>query len=463
MIRRFDTLEAQIALVNQRSQALQEAVALVVADTARDRSTLRELGDSVHYATRRSTLGRARTRVLFLVHLIEAWDSYHDVVRAMEESDDFQPIVASIPRHFNGDAALGFEDEVHRGLERANVAHLRLAPHDMDQALRLIKSMEPDLIFRQSQWDADISEQLSSDRLSFARTCLVPYETMNIVQNVPNELTGNSAVDSPYHRGAWVVFCTNDVVRDMARRDGARGGAQFRVAGHPKADRIRSAVPAWPVPSGGTSRPPARIAWSAHHTIGRGWTDFGAFPLMAADMLTWAHETPDIEFVFLPHPALIPYFRSPQCPVSAEQFDGWQAAWRSLPNTAISTGGDYASVLTASDLLITDGLSLLVEYQLLQKPLIFFEREGHRPFNEIGEFARQGAHTVTTVAEARVLAATLLGQHADPLARTQRDIVQRLFGHDPSAGRILEVLREMIDSERSRSQRAPVPAHATVG
>jgi LmbE family N-acetylglucosaminyl deacetylase len=448
LVRYLAVLEQQIALLNQRSQGMQERLEQLAAESALRQSTLEELRDSVDYTARATTLKRQRTRVLFLVHLIEAWDSYHELVRAMAGSDDFEPVVASIPRHFNGDTALGFEDEVHLGLERAGIAHLRLRPHDMDQALRLIKSIEPDLIFRQSQWDADIADELRTEHLGFARTCLVPYETMNIVENVPSDLTRNSAVDSSYHRGAWVVFCTNDFVLDTARRDGVRLGAQFRVVGHPKADQLRATSPVWPVANADRAGQQRRIAWSAHHTIGRGWTDFGAFPLMADDMLAWARHRSDTEFVFLPHPALLPYTRSPDCPISAAQFDSWLSAWNALPNTGFSADGDYGPVLAASDLLITDGLSLLIEYQLLERPLVFFERDGHRPFNEIGELVRRGAHTVTTVNEARHVVDELLGGIADPLQLCQRDIVERLFGTSPSAPRILSTLREMIASER---------------
>lgn len=106
------------------------------------------------------------------------------------------------------------------------------------------------------------------------------------------------------------------------------------------------------------------------------------------------------------------------------------------------------SVLAAADLLITDGLSVLVEYQLLERPIVFFEREGHRAFNEIGEVARRGAHTVRTVSEARHVAEHLLEGGADPLAPIQRENAQRLFGNSHSADRILSTLREMIAAER---------------
>jgi hypothetical protein len=438
--------EVQGALDELRGVLADRHEALRLAeDAARARDL--ELRDSVHLAARRAGLTRPRTRVLFLVHQIDAWDGYHELQRAMRETDDFEPIVASIPRHFHGADGYAHEDAVHRGLLARGVPHLRLPAHGQDEALRLIKAIDPDLIFRQSQWDADIPDDLATDRLTFARLCLVPYETMNLVQNVPGPDGVNSAVDLPLHRAAWAVFCTNELMLEAARRDGARGGQQFRVTGHPKADRLRQAVPAWPIEGGGRA-PRRRVVWSAHHSIAPGWSEFGAFPAMVEDMLAWAREDSDTDFVFMPHPALLPFTRSADSPVPAAEVEAWLREWTSLPNTALFTDGDYAPLLAASDLLITDGLSMLVEYQLLQKPLVFVERAGHRPFTEIGEIVHTGTHPVSSAREARFVASRFLDGEPDPLRGQQERNVARLFGTGPSVERILTTLREMLAAER---------------
>lgn len=426
-----------------------------------------EVRDSVHLGARRSTLTRRSTRVLFLVHLIGVWDSCHTLVEAMDASADFEPIVASIPRRFRGSEEFVGENEVHRGLTERGVPHLRFAG-DAPDTLRLIKAIDPDVIFRQSQWDDDVPAELGTERLSFARTCLVPYETMNIVVNVPDGRQSNTAVDSEYHRTAWLVFCANETMREMAIRDGGRDGAQFRVVGHPKADHLRSVAPAWPIPpagsdpvtypgddsgddsggsEGGGSRP-GRVVWSAHHSIARGWTDFGAFHLMCDEMLAWARQSVGTEFVFMPHPALLPFPDSDLSPIGREEFDAWMAAWAGLSNTAVLSEADYGPTLAASDVMVTDGLSMLIEYQLFDKPLIFFEREGHRPFNSIGEEVLGGVHTVDSVDEARERIEGFLSGEPDPLRNRQRDITRRLLGAGDIAARILEVLRREIALER---------------
>jgi hypothetical protein len=453
---RMDALEEQSATTAAELHGTRDEVAAVrsrledvVATVGESAPRFAELRDSVHLVARRTSLQRRPTRVLFLVHLLGAWDSYHALVAAMADSDDFEPVVASTPRRFRGASGLYGEEDVHRGLAERGVAHLRLAADDLHDALRLIKAIEPDVIFRQSQWDADIPDELGTERLRFARTCLVPYETMNIVVNVADGHTPNSAIDSDYHRTAWLVFCTNEETLDTAVRDGARDGTQFRVVGHPKADHLRSAAPSWPLPPA----PPGeeqygRVVWSAHHTIGTGWTDFGAFHLVRDEMLAWARHRDDVQFVFMPHPALLPFPDSDASPITRADFDAWMRAWAALPHTAVLSETDYGPTLAASDVMVTDGLSMLVEYQLFGKPVIFFERPGHRPFNAIGERVAGGVHTVHTVAEARRLAEKFLGGEPDPLRPRQRENVRELFGAGDSVGQILAALRAEVARER---------------
>ena len=428
--------------------ALRSRVDEVVATVAGSEPRFAELRDSVHLVARRTALRRQPTRVLFLVHMLGTWSSYHDLVAAMERSEDFVPVVVSTARRFRGSNGLYGEDEVHRGLTERGVAHLRLAPDDLDDALALIKAIDPDVIFRQSQWDDDVPDELATSRLGFARTCLIPYETMNIVVNVAGGRTPNTAVDSDYHRTAWLVFCSNEMMLGAAVRDGARDGTQFRIVGHPKADHLRRAQPSWPIDG---PAPGGRVVWSAHHTIGRGWTDFGAFHLVREEMLAWARRRDDVQFVFMPHPALLPFPDSDASPITRAEFDAWMREWTALPTTAVVSETDYGPTLAASDVMVTDGLSMLVEYQLFAKPVVFVERAGHRPFNAIGERVALGVHPVPTAADARGLAEKFLAGEPDPLRERQQQNVRELFGVGDSVGRILAVLRREIAQERGDS------------
>jgi CDP-glycerol glycerophosphotransferase (TagB/SpsB family) len=136
--------------------------------------------------------------------------------------------------------------------------------------------------------------------------------------------------------------------------------------------------------------------------------------------------------------------------VSRADYDVWLDRWSALPNTAVTDPGSYPATIAAADLLLTDGLSMLVEFQLFERPLVFVERQDHRPFNEIGELVRRGAHSATCVADARRLAEKLLAAGSDSLQPVQRENVATLFGPPGAADRILGVLRTLIADETAR-------------
>ena len=381
-------------------------------------------------------------RVVMLVHYPEAWASLEPVFRALEADDAFQATVATIPRRFPGAPGFRGEDDTHRELTTRGIPHVRLPFSDSFESLDVVRALRPHIVFRQSQWDGDIPPGFSTRALSFARLCLVPYETMNIVENVRHSGTPtNTAVDSPYHRAAWKVFCANDRVRNAALADGTLGGEHFVVTGHPKSLAIVDAAPSWPIADGADGRR-RRVVWSAHHSIGDDWTRFGLFPAMAGPMIEFAATHPDVDVVFMPHPMLLTFPGHHQSPIGPEFIDDFLARWSALPNTATYQGADYAGALRASDVLITDGLSMLVEYQLLGKPVVFAERDGHRPFTEIGEVVVRGVHRHGTVADAIAAAAQLSDGSRDPLADTQAEVISTLFAFDDPDRRIVTALRD---------------------
>jgi len=409
--------------------------------------------DAVNYSVRHQPLTGSRTTVLFLVHHIEAWDSLDSLVRELMQAPDFEVVVASIPRHFRGADGFVDEDLVHEGLVRRGVPHLRLAHGDDADRLAVVRALGPDVIFRQSQWDADVPAAYSTRNLAFARLCLVPYETIGLIENVPLHGVDDTAVDERYHRTAWRVFCAGPHARDVAARHGSLGGQQFVATGHPKADRLRTVTPAWPLLRPGGDVPRLKIAWSAHHTVSEGWTNFGMAHLVIDDMLAWARSAPDVDFVFMPHPALPPFVRDEASLLSPERYDAFLSDWSELPNTTIHDDGDYAPVLAASDVMLTDGLSMLVEYQFTGKPLIFLERPDHRPFNEAGRLLLSGVQAVPDVDAARSVISSLTDERRADVARRQRENIEALFEEGPAAPRIVAELRAAVALDHVDSTR----------
>jgi hypothetical protein len=425
----------------QLAQALEEVRGRLDAESDRSAVTL----STVNMVARR-THRPDRIRCLFLIHYMEAWDGLADVVELMRAAPDFEPIVASIPRRLPASDWFRDEEISHRRLEASGVPHIRLYG-DSQLALDTIRQLDPDLIFRQSQWEADVPPGFSAENLGSARLALIPYEVFNTIENV--RLPGSvrdSATDSWYHRNCWAVFCANEMVK--ARADAmspATRASQYVVTGHPKVARIRRALEAAPAPADR----PFTVMWSAHHSIGDHWTKFGLFPVIWPQMVQWARERPEWHFVFSPHPSLLTVMEAADPPLSPESVAQFWEQWNALPNTEFDPGGQdgtYGALFARSDVCVSDGISMLVEFQIANKPVIHVAREGHVAFNDIGQICQRGWHTVTSVEAAKGLVAGFAAGEPDPLAQAQMEVVAQVFEDHDAAREIVDYIRDNWDS-----------------
>ncbi|MFJ4044800.1 hypothetical protein ACIPV2_03525 [Microbacterium sp. NPDC089987] len=445
-------LNGQQAELKRQLDSIAGDLSSLTAMTGAVSETVGESRRATMIAVRRLSSIRARVRVVFLVHNATAWGSIAELIELMQHDAEFDPVVVSIPHRYSGVGPAKGEGRTHRFLQTADVPHLRLRKDQLDEASQLLRALDPDIVVRQSQWDDDIDPAFSADALSWARLVLIPYETMNIIENVPvGDPPINSAVDTVMHRNAWLVFLANEEALNIARADSLTGALQFRAVGHPKLDYVRATEADWPVES--TETRARRVLWSAHHSILTGWNDFGMFPQVREQMLGWAKASPETEFVFTHHPLLPGTIEREGSPLSPDEYDAWLDQWKSLPNTAVWRG-NYATVLSAADYLVTDGPSMTIEGQLLNVPTVFMERPDHIPFNEIGREVACGVHRVHSVEDAQNTIRDIEAHGSDPLAERQAANVSRFFGEPGAAGRILEVIRAEIAADRIVTNRA---------
>lgn len=391
-----------------------------------------------NYLTRFSLRkNKNRIKIIFLINNIDAWISICDVIQKARDSDRFDVTLCSIHKKFPGETDYGGEEKVHNFLYEKKIPHIRLNMKDSWAALDIIRALNPDVLLRQSQWDDDYDVGLRSDVLMFTRLAYISYELVNQTENVrSNDDVIDSAIDSHWHRRCWRVYCANNLVKEQAYKNGKMQGKQFVVTGHPKVEYILHAEPRWPFKD--TNEKRKKLVWSAHHTIKTGWSSFGMFHIIWKDMLEWAKSDSDIDFVFSPHPALLTVLQSDNIPISKEDVDLFFLEWNKLENTYTFWGGDYSGIMAASDVLLSDSLSMPTEYQLRNKPIVFLDRRDRIKFNKIGEIIEQGFHKCSNFQDAKNLVLRFLNGEKDPLKETQKKNMSFLFGERNSAKRILD-------------------------
>jgi hypothetical protein len=334
-----------------------------------------------------------KIKCAFILHHHTTIDCIVDVYHAMRASGKIIPIVYSINRsfnQFNKDLYYG-EEDVHRVLDSIKIPHVRLSMADSYAGLNIVKDAAPDIIFRQSPWEIDIPPAFRINQLSFARLCYIPYGFF-ILENDKNG--GKYDVDQDFHRAAWKIFCPTEAHRRIFDQESVLKGENVVVTGYPKFDKLlRDGKKAyWPI---NNPQSKLKVVWGAHHSVNEDWNNFGLFLKIKQKMLKFARENINIDIVFKPHPMLI----ESCCHglISWAELTGFLNDWMALPNAFIHNDGNYGSLFSASDVMISDGLSFLSEYQLFDKPIIFLERFGHSKFNVVGEMLKKGLYCTDNI------------------------------------------------------------------
>ncbi|OCJ04169.1 hypothetical protein A6U87_15075 [Rhizobium sp. AC44/96] len=384
-------------------------------------------------------------RCVFMVHSIPMWDALSDVYAAMLEDKRFDPVVISVNSTPLGFGAYEGEDVVSQSLKQLGVKHLRFNMEDSYQGLDILKALRPAVIFRQQQWDYCLPPAFRTNELTFARLCLVPY-ALNLAASLGDEIiTEVSAFgfDQAYHRAAWRIFCETATTQSYYRSFEHSDPAKFILSGYPKFDRLMKAdkTDAWPIPTRSTRG--FRVIWAPHHSVGGHGLGFGVFDRIWDSMLRWAKESPDIEFVLKPHPALFGHA------LTGENVGLFQNAWTRLPNCAIEMQ-QYGELFAASDMMISDGLSFLAEYQLFDKPIVFFDSEQHVEFNGLGRMTEAATRRVRTFEEMKQATLEYKNGKAWEFQAERRTLLDTILPNQGKASAsILDAIVTGISAEQS--------------
>lgn len=369
----------------------------------------------------------------FLVHNIEAWSSLEEVYYAALKDEAFEPLVFSLNRKYAGEIFRD-EEKIHKVLQKKGIPHIRLNQADSFLDLDIVRRQEVSALFRQSHWLPDLPPAFHPRYLTFSNLYYLPYELAVLPAH------GLEFRYSLYETLCSKVFLVSEEVKtEMARLPNA-DKVRAIVSGHPKVQAlIKKSPDVWPILSNNKTR----IIWSAHHSYGHGWNDFGVFDLVFESMLVFAQTHPQWDILFSPHPALIHKLENIQEKAFSEKVKDFFKIWKNLPNTGTIEMGDYFGPFHSSSLLIVDGVSFLYEYQLLEKPVIKLTRNDSSPLTEFGNRALQGVHKlpVENFSELERKVENLLN-HPDTLKPFQKKLKEEMTRVKDPAQLILDEIKK---------------------
>lgn len=410
-------------VLKQQQGANLEIVSKVVQDAINPvNSKLFQLKTLSSYIARHQSREKNNIiRVVFLVHVIEAWDALHDIYMQMKENPRFEPIVISIPHAYMGNAEYAHEDECYQQLVALGVQPIRFNNPNSYTDLEMLKVMDPDVIFRQSPWENTVPPAFHFDELNFAKICYIPYGFLMIPFDDSELGTG-----AFFYKSCWRMYYNHASQYQMLASHFKKD--VLRLAGSTKLDLIlqKKDAPAWPLPVEPNT---IRVIWAPHHSVDQEtWLNlnYSTFLYNYQQFLQLARECPEIQLVLKPHQILFTKLVELKL-MSQQEVDQFIHDFSALPNTAIVLGGDYFPLMWASDLLITDGISFFSEYMMTEKPIIWTENPKHRKMNEIGELlANTGTYRAETFDQVVGYIGQLFVDHQDSLLPVRQALKAQL-------------------------------------
>ena len=199
-----------------------------------------------------------KIKIIFIVHNIATIDCLVPLIRLMFLHSRFEVVVFSIPKHFPGDNGFNGEDVVHNALEDFGIAHRRLNFKDDFDGLKILKKLKPDIIFRQSPWDADIPEAYSTHNLNFCQLCYIPYYGVHITDAGDLDFIHEN---QDFHRACWKIFIDKDT-EHYYKKIGYHHWSKVVVTGSPKYEYLADILK-----SKKSINTRKRIIWDGHHIM----------------------------------------------------------------------------------------------------------------------------------------------------------------------------------------------------
>lgn len=238
-----------------------------------------------------------------------------------------------------------------------------------EEACNLL-TFEPDLVFYQQPWYH--TEENSIEKVS--KSCLTAY--------VPYGFMLNESVGTqyylPFHFCLWRYFAENEEQKKLLNEKNNFLSDRVLNLGYPKLDGYFSKNIQLQKPNKKT------VIYAPHWSIKNPNLDYSTFEKNYKYLLKKATNTPDINWIYKPHPVLI-YQLEKTGFMSTKDYLAYENEWAKLPNAKVVTDGNYFDTFEESNLLITDSISFLAEYLPTGNPIIHLKNKNCCGFNKIAK------------------------------------------------------------------------------
>lgn len=332
-----------------------------------------------------NVMNNEKINVVFVCHRAQIWNSLKTVFEACNEDDRFHVTIVTIPNKKQiPKLGLNHEEYVSEGAEE----YYKDYPCDVINGYDYekhtwfdLRQLKPDYLFFQTPYDICRPPEYQSDVVSlYTKICYVHYGMPFMGDFIAEESFPVSFLKHVYFHFAEFQemkdFYVNRVTENPIHKH-----KRVILTGYPKLDGIEKYVgcesKSWHYKK---EEGRYRIMWTPRWSMGE---DNCTFFDYKDCLLDYVENKKDIEFLFRPHPQAFSEFMEKKL-MTEEEVTDYKRRYEESDIAFLDTQGEYLPSFYSSDVLITDESSIIPEYFLTGKPIIFTYKTTH-----LNEFAKK--------------------------------------------------------------------------
>lgn len=317
---------------------------------------------------------KKKLKIIFYVSEKAKWSS-DSLFRELKKYKNIEVNIA-LPFHISSicyESNLRFFEKIDKDIIKLNLT---------DGKPQSLLDFEPDIVFYQQPWEIDESNLCEN----ISKSCLcayIPYGYMLIESDYAHYYL-------PFHFSLWRYFAESAEHKKLLTRKNKFLGQSTYNFGYPKIDIFKEKTP--------SVKSQKTVIYAPHWSIKGCHICYSTFDKNCWYFLEKAKSTPDIEWIFKPHPILIQSVIT-QGFMTCEEYCDYVREWENLPNAKVITDGNYMEEFLDTDALITDSVSFLAEYLPSKKPIVYLSNGSNVGFNIIAKKMMKDYYKVETTQE----------------------------------------------------------------
>lgn len=370
-------------------------------------------------------LKQEKINVVFVCHRASLWNSLKTVFEECNKDEKFEVTIVTIPNKRQiPKLGLNHEEYVSEGAEEFFEDY----PCRVIQGYNYenhtwydLKALKPDYLFFQTPYDICRPSAYKSDVVAlYTKLGYVHYGMPFMGGMIAEESFPKNFLKNIYFHFAEFAEMQKYYI-ERVPENATHRHKNILLTGYPKLDGVEKyqgcESDLWLYPR---EQGYFRVMWTPRWSTGEGNCTFFDYKEKLPDYI---RQTEKIELLFRPHPQAFSEFVE-KGEMTKEQVEDYQKLFRESDRMSMDTGADYLKNFYSSDVLITDESSIMPEYFLTGKPVIFTYKETH--LNSFAEKLSEGFYWVKDWEE---LEKTLkmLQSGKDPLLKKRQQLINSEF------------------------------------